>query len=91
MARHFADRRRPGGRGQFDVVDWLPGPRTGAPLIVGALAWFECALWRSYDGGDHTIFLGHMLWLDRQPGQDALLFLHGRYDQLSPRRSDLTA
>ncbi len=79
VARHFADHRRPLGERQFDVVEWVPGPYTGAPLIVGSLAWFECELARCYDGGDHTIFLGRLLWLDHRPGEDALLFLHGRF------------
>jgi flavin reductase (DIM6/NTAB) family NADH-FMN oxidoreductase RutF len=87
VARHFANGRRPLGKEQFDFVDWRPGPLTGAPLIVGALAWFECELGRCYDGGDHTIFLGNLLWLDHQSGQDALLFLHGRFGQLNAQRA----
>jgi flavin reductase (DIM6/NTAB) family NADH-FMN oxidoreductase RutF len=63
IARRFADRWRPLGLAQFDNLDWLPGPLTGAPLITGAQAHFECDLWRSYDGGDHTIFVGRLLAL----------------------------
>ena len=81
VARHFADRRRPLGRAQFDVVDWRPGALTDAPLILGALAHFECEVWRAYDGGDHTIFLGLLLSLDRRAADDALLFFQGRFRQ----------
>lgn len=88
VARYFADRRRPSGAEQFDTVDWLPGRLTGAPLIVGALAHFECEVWRSYDGGDHTIFLGNLLSLDRCAGEDALLFLSGQFRQIDRERSD---
>jgi flavin reductase (DIM6/NTAB) family NADH-FMN oxidoreductase RutF len=71
-ARHFADPGRPLGRAQFDAVDWLPGRLTGAPLITGAIAHLECALWRGYEGGDHTIFVGRLLSVDWQADQDAL-------------------
>ncbi|WP_433042320.1 flavin reductase family protein [Dactylosporangium sp. CS-033363] len=85
VARHFANRHRPLGRQQFDAVDWLPGERTGAPLIAGSLAHFECRVWRRYDGGDHTIFLGELLAAGGSvaPG-DALLFLAGRFHALEP-------
>jgi flavin reductase (DIM6/NTAB) family NADH-FMN oxidoreductase RutF len=82
VARHFANRRRPLGLAQFDAVEWLPGPRTGAPLIIGAIARFECAVWRTYNGGDHTIVLGRLLSFDRDEGAEALLFLHGRFSRL---------
>ena len=58
---------------------------TGAPLIIGALAHFECGLWRSYDGGDHTIFVGNLLSVDNQadPDSDAVLFFRGRFRQIT--------
>jgi flavin reductase (DIM6/NTAB) family NADH-FMN oxidoreductase RutF len=90
IARHFADRRRPLGPEQFEVVDWARGAHTGAPLIVGAMAHFECRLWRSYDGGDHTIFLGHLLTLHRHAEDDALLFHHGRFRQVADERTGST-
>jgi flavin reductase (DIM6/NTAB) family NADH-FMN oxidoreductase RutF len=59
-----------------------PG-KTGAPLIEGCLAYIECKTWATYDGGDHTLFVGEV--------QDAaivdaegppLLFFRGRYAEL---------
>lgn len=82
VARHFANRWRPLGAAQFDAVDWVPGPRTGAPLIKGALACFECELWRTYDGGDHVIFVGSLLSVDKQQREDAVVFFHGRFHQM---------
>lgn len=90
VARYFADRRRPLGREQFDVVDWVPGERTGAPLIAGALAHFECDLWRAYDGGDHTIFIGALLALDRRAEEDALLFLGGAFHHVGRKPTEVT-
>lgn len=91
VARHFADRKRPLGIAQFDVVNWRPGGFTGAPLIDGAIAGFECELWQTYDGGDHTIFVGKLLSLDRGADREALLFLQGRFRQIYPERSEMSA
>jgi flavin reductase (DIM6/NTAB) family NADH-FMN oxidoreductase RutF len=91
VARHFANRRRTLGSAEFDAMDWRPGPLTGAPLIEKALAHFECALWRRYDGGDHTIFLGELLWFDRRSDENALLFLGGRFHQVSTDRNGVSA
>ncbi|WP_329107733.1 flavin reductase family protein [Micromonospora sp. NBC_01699] len=81
VARFFADKRRPLGAEQFEAVDWVPGQITGAPLIRGALAHFECKLRAGYDGGDHTIFVGELLSLDRHLDDKALLFHLGRFHQ----------
>jgi flavin reductase (DIM6/NTAB) family NADH-FMN oxidoreductase RutF len=82
LAKHFADRSRPVGAGQFDAVDWVPGRVGDAPLISGAVAQFECEKWASYDGGDHTIFLGRVLSAARRPAEEALLFASGRFRRL---------
>lgn len=101
VARQFASRWRPLGIAQFDAVDWRPGRLTGAPLIMGALAHFECGLWRSYDGGDHTIFVGNLLSVEfsrgerseasgvgtRQLDTDAVLFFRGRFRQITKERT----
>ncbi|MEV8513848.1 flavin reductase family protein [Dactylosporangium sp. NPDC051484] len=78
VARYYADRSRPLGRQQFDFTDWLPGRCTDAFLLAGATAHFECELWRSYDGGDHTVFVGRLL-ATRRFSEDALLFLCGKF------------
>ncbi|TDB81601.1 MULTISPECIES: flavin reductase family protein [unclassified Micromonospora] len=89
VARHFANRWRPLGRAQFDTVDWVPGRATGAPLISGALAGFECRLWRAYDGGDHSIFIGRLLTVERLSEEEPMLFLRGRFRQVGPDRSEV--
>lgn len=82
VARYFADRRRPLGIDQFGYLDWVPGERTGAPLITDAVAQVECDLWRTYDGGDHTIFVGRLLSLRHRTEEGALVFLNGAFRQL---------
>ncbi|WP_159941970.1 MULTISPECIES: flavin reductase family protein [unclassified Nocardiopsis] len=76
-ARHFADGSRPEGRAQFDGYDWRPGPRTGAPLLSGALGWLECEVEHRYPGGDHAILLGRVLTALRGSRTEALLFADG--------------
>nr|WP_239575038.1 flavin reductase family protein [Actinokineospora baliensis] len=82
IATYFADRRRPAGMAQFDAVDWVPGPHTGAPLLSGALAWLECELTESHDGGDHTVFLGRVLDLRCGQAGQALVFFGGGFHQV---------
>lgn len=82
LAAHFADRRRAEAEDEFRLIDWLPGPRTGVPLIRGALAWLECRLTAVYDGGDHSIFLAEVVDLGRTDADDALLFFGGNYREL---------
>jgi flavin reductase (DIM6/NTAB) family NADH-FMN oxidoreductase RutF len=90
IARYFADRDRPLGEAQFDNVDWHPGAQTSAPLITGALAHFECQLWHAYNGGDHTIFVGSLLALDRCPDEEALLFLGGKFGRLDSDQNEVS-
>jgi len=90
-ARHFANRNRPPGISQFDAVAWFTGEHSGAPLLAEAAARLECAMWRIYDGGDHSIFVGRVLAFDRWPDADALLFLNGRFRQFDREAAvDLT-
>jgi flavin reductase (DIM6/NTAB) family NADH-FMN oxidoreductase RutF len=84
LARYFADRNRPKGPAQFDLVDWIPGPNTGVPLLAGSLAWVECELHQVYHGGDHSIFLGKVLQASRGSEGEALLFFGGGYHQVTP-------
>ncbi len=61
VARYFADHSRPRGPIEFPRSSGHPGRSTGAPVLHGALAWLDCALTNSYDGGDHEIFIGSVL------------------------------
>jgi flavin reductase len=81
VARYFADHSRPRGDAEFGAVDWSPAPRTGAPVLDGALAWLDCALAACYDGGDHVIFLGSVLASGSGSAHDALLFFGGSFHQ----------
>jgi flavin reductase (DIM6/NTAB) family NADH-FMN oxidoreductase RutF len=61
LARRFASRSRGRGDGQFKGVDVSLGPWTKAPLLHGALAWFECEMHSRVVAGDHVMVLGSPL------------------------------
>jgi flavin reductase (DIM6/NTAB) family NADH-FMN oxidoreductase RutF len=50
---------------------------TGAPILAGALAWADCRLWASHEGGDHTIFVGEVVAGGAGDGDPLLHFLGG--------------
>ena len=52
---------------------------SGAPLIRGAAATFECFNRSRYEEGDHVIFVGEVEYCRHQPGASPLLFHGGRY------------
>ncbi|MFD3688367.1 flavin reductase family protein [Nocardiopsis sp. NPDC058631] len=82
-ARYFANRARPRGREQFVPLDWVPGPHTGAPLIVGALAWLECEVEEEVVAGDHSVFVGRVLHALAGEDRPALLFHGGAFRGLA--------
>lgn len=55
----------------------------GAPLIDGALAWFECETRTHYRHGDHLLFIGEVRRCARAPGT-ALVFQQGGFGMPTP-------
>nr|WP_324197128.1 flavin reductase family protein [Streptomyces sp. NRRL B-1677] len=82
IARRFADRSRPRGTREFEGVAIQEGGRTGAPVLLGSLAWFECGLEAVYEGGDHSVFLASVLDAGRVPTEEALLFYKGAFHRV---------
>ena len=70
IARHFTRR---GGDVQ---IHWFT--EATSPRLLGTLAHFECAPWRSYDAGDHTLVLGEVVDFNAREG-DALGFFTSRF------------
>lgn len=52
---------------------------TGAPIITTALAYLDCRLWATYDGGDHSIFVGLVEAGAVVDDRDPLVYLRSRY------------
>jgi flavin reductase (DIM6/NTAB) family NADH-FMN oxidoreductase RutF len=50
---------------------------TGAPLIEGGLAWMDCRVVHTYDGGMNMLFIGEVVSV-RSEGKGAPLIYHDR-------------
>lgn len=77
LAEHFAN---PAKRAQrFDLGEWSR-LTTGAPILLSALASFDCRLTQKARVGSHTVFFGQVehLYL-REGAVDPLLFWNGAY------------
>jgi len=47
------------GGDKFATLDWTRGD-CGVPILAGTIGFAECRLVHSYEGGDHTIFVGQI-------------------------------
>lgn len=56
----------------------------GTPHLEGSLAFVECDIVDSHEGGDHTIFMGQVLSAEILRETQPLLFFQGRYRRLQP-------
>jgi flavin reductase (DIM6/NTAB) family NADH-FMN oxidoreductase RutF len=54
-----------------------------APLIEGAVAWFECRHHSQQAAGDHVLFIGEVVRCTRRHGA-GLVFHHGRFRTTAP-------
>lgn len=66
---------------KFDGVAWRDGV-TGSPVLEAALAHLECELEDTYEGGDHTIFIGRVVAAERRDGEP-IVFYRGRFTRLA--------
>lgn len=46
----------------------------GAPVLDGAIAWFECKVTQVVDGGDHDVFLGDVIDCGADNGEPLLYY-----------------
>ena len=65
---------------RFEGIESICGPN-GMPLLKDALVRLECRRKDVYEGGDHSIFVGEVIGLDRSKG-DPLIHCRGRYRNL---------
>jgi len=64
------------GRDLHTEVDEAPTTTalTGAPLLIGALAWFDCELESISEHGDHAIIVGRVVAAASTDGEPLLYF-----------------
>jgi flavin reductase (DIM6/NTAB) family NADH-FMN oxidoreductase RutF len=76
VAQHFA-------RGVPPFAHWhgiaTRGGAAGAPLLDGALGWLECRTVAAHAAGDHTLFVGEVLSVERGRTGPALVYVGQRY------------
>ena len=66
---------------KFEGVPHKSGESCGVPLLEGAMGYIECKVVNSYEGGDHTIYVGEILSASAA-GDRPLLFFKGKYHRL---------
>jgi 3-hydroxy-9,10-secoandrosta-1,3,5(10)-triene-9,17-dione monooxygenase reductase component len=66
---------------KFSDVSFKPGT-LDLPILDSALAVLECRTVHTYDGGDHTIFVGEVEAAHTGQGSP-LLYYSGRYNRLA--------
>jgi flavin reductase (DIM6/NTAB) family NADH-FMN oxidoreductase RutF len=71
VAQHFARGVPPFAH--WHGIEWREGA-SGAPLLEGALGWLECRLSAEHATGDHTLFVGEVLSVER--GRDGAALVH---------------
>lgn len=82
IARRFARPQEDRFAGVPYTLGWAQ-----APLIEGAVAWFECRHFARQEAGDHVLFLGEVVRCGRRHGA-GLVFHHGRFRGTSPLDGD---
>jgi 3-hydroxy-9,10-secoandrosta-1,3,5(10)-triene-9,17-dione monooxygenase reductase component len=59
------------------------------PVLEQAIAYFVCEVHERFPGGDHTIFIGHVLECGAVPGRRPLLYFRSRFGSLRDRDAEL--
>jgi flavin reductase (DIM6/NTAB) family NADH-FMN oxidoreductase RutF len=76
LSRRFATK----GIEKFSGVKWRLSDN-GLALLDGAISHIECRIVRSYEGGDHTIYVGEVICATTS-GERPLIFFKGKYHRL---------
>ncbi len=63
---------------KFVGVEWRPAP-SGNPVLVGAVAWIDCAVERIVETGDHLLVVGTVLEMGVETGRNPLLHHRSGY------------
>ena len=76
LSRRFATK----GIEKFGEIKWHRG-ENNVPLLDGSIGTIECKIVNSYEGGDHTIYLGEIVSANATEDRP-LLFFKGKYHRL---------
>jgi flavin reductase len=76
LAEHFSGKVR---ERQFAEIAYSVDT-TGAPVLMGTIAHFDCELAQEYHVGSHSIMLGHVISCSARPGSPLGYFNGGFHD-----------
>lgn len=77
VSNHFASHLED----KFTGMEYAEGIE-GIPVLKNCIVNLECRLAYSYDGGDHTIFVGHIEKTHVSDGEP-LVYFHGNYREIN--------
>ncbi|QQN63302.1 flavin reductase family protein [Bradyrhizobium diazoefficiens] len=78
VAERFAGKGGLKGADRFGGGQWVTGV-SGVPLLVGALAAFDCEVEEIVERHSHGIVIGRVRDIKNSPRNAALAYWHGRY------------
>ena len=55
---------------------------TGAPILEKSLAWYDCRVEATYDGGDHTLVVGRVQAFGMDESRQPLIYFANHYRHL---------
>lgn len=76
LAEHFSGKVR---ERQFVDIDYMVDA-TGAPVLAGTIAHFDCELAQEFEAGSHSIFIGRVLSCSARSGSPLGYFNGGFHD-----------
>jgi flavin reductase (DIM6/NTAB) family NADH-FMN oxidoreductase RutF len=83
LSDFFAKRLAPHPDHELEGIPYNIG-QTGSPLLEGSFAYFDCKLYATHPGGDHTIYLGEVVDVSDSEDAEPLLFWRGKYRKVDP-------
>jgi len=86
VCRRFAIR----GAARFDGIDYREAD-SGRPIVVGAIAWIDCAIEAEHTAGDHCVVVGRVLSSGVLMPEPPLLFFRGKYGTFAKSSPTLTS
>jgi flavin reductase len=76
LAQHFARSVPPIALwSRIELRDDIAGP----PLLAGSLGWLRCRVRAEHPAGDHTFFVGEVVWTELGPPGPALVYVRQDY------------
>ena len=89
IAHRFAGRTGAEGAQRYEGGHWIT-LATGAPLLVDALAAFDCSVEEIIERHSHAIVIGRIEAVRRRGGGGALVYWRGDYDQLGWSQDEIS-